>query len=122
MQYFFHQVNLIMGVLPAGDCNGTVIPVPVHTAILITDGLQFLPSCIPIDVFSSFKRLAAGANAFFIERNARPGIRHNAFFAVSHIMLLINCRVPVCIGQDSREGRRSFQPDRLQKTPAVSSP
>ena len=99
MHYFLHQVHLIMGILPAGNGNGTIVSVSVHASITVTDGFQFLPSSVPVNIFSSFKRLTSRADTLFIERNTRPGVRHHTSFAVFHRVLLKDCRVPVCSGQ-----------------------
>ena len=120
MHDFLHQIHLIMGVLPAGNGDSTIVTISVHAAIAVTDGFQFLPSRIPVNIFPSFKGLTSGANPLFIKCDTRSGVRHHTFFAVPHVALLISYRDPVCIGQDFREGSGSFQPAHPRRTPAVS--
>ena len=84
MHDFLHQVYLEVGVLSSGDCDGAVVSVTVHAAVLVAHRFEFLPAGIPVDALSVLVRLAGGADPFFIEADSRPRIRHYTSFAVLH--------------------------------------
>ena len=75
-----------MRILATGYGNGTIIFVrTVASSILVTQNFQFPETSVPVRMFLLFVIVTWCTNTVFHKRDARSGIRHQAFFTISHM-------------------------------------
>ena len=84
---FFEHIDLEVAVLAAGDGYRAVVAAgAVAAAVFVAQGFEFLPAGIPIDILAALVMAAGAADALGVKCDARPRVRHGAFFAILHIL------------------------------------
>ena len=82
----FQNVDLEVAVLAAGDGNGAVVAAgAVAAAVLVAQGLEFLPAGVPVHQFAVLVMAAGTAHPLGVKGDAGAGVRHGAAFAILHV-------------------------------------
>ena len=92
MHDLFQDVDLEVAVLAAGDGNGAVVAAgAVAAAVLVAQGLEFLPAGVPVHQLAVLVMAAGTAHPLGIKGDAGAGVRHGAAFAILHVKTPLLC-------------------------------